>query len=141
MIVYHSPFMLQDAEQGFTLIELLVVIAIIGVLAAIAIPQFTSYRTRTFDTRSLSDLRNAATAEEAYYSQYGRYVDCLDNCAVVLPGMNLSPGVKLDMFQVPANGTSAEHFTGRAYHQSGRRNATSNAWMWNSNQGGLVKSE
>jgi len=54
-------------ERGFTLIELLIVIAIIGVLAAIAVPQFSQYRSRAFDTAAMSDLRNAMTAQEAYF--------------------------------------------------------------------------
>lgn len=61
------------AEDGFTLIELLVVIAIIGILAAIAIPQFAAYRRRGFDSQVKSDLRNAATAQEAYFTDQNAY--------------------------------------------------------------------
>jgi len=61
------------AEEGFTLIELLVVIAIIGILAAIAIPQFAAYRRRGFEANVQADLRNAATAQEAYFVTANTY--------------------------------------------------------------------
>src|SRR6266511_702901 len=54
---------------GFTLVEILVVIAVIGLLVAIAIPQFMTYRSEAIDAEMKSDLRNAAIAIEAYYAK------------------------------------------------------------------------
>jgi type IV pilus assembly protein PilA len=53
-------------QKGFTLIELMIVVAIIGILAAIAIPQFTAYRQRGYAATVKCDLRNAYTASQAY---------------------------------------------------------------------------
>jgi prepilin-type N-terminal cleavage/methylation domain-containing protein len=63
----------KKGQKGFTLIELMIVIAIIGILAAIAIPQFTAYRQRGFNAAMQSDLRNAATAQEAFYTDSQTY--------------------------------------------------------------------
>ena len=60
-------------ESGFSLIEILIVVAIIAVLAAIALPQIGGYRKRGYETTLKTDLRNAATAEHAYFTQNQTY--------------------------------------------------------------------
>ena len=60
-------------EKGFTLIELMIVIAIIGILAAIAIPQFNAYRARSYNASANTDLRNAMTSQEGYFIDHDQY--------------------------------------------------------------------
>lgn len=60
-------------KKGFTLIELLIVVVIIGILAAIAIPKFSSTKEKAYEASMKSDLKNLATSEEAYYSDKNSY--------------------------------------------------------------------
>ena len=66
---------LREREEGFTLIELLVVIIIIGILAAIAIPTFLNQREKGWDAAAKSALKNAAIAQESYFTEAGVYAE------------------------------------------------------------------
>lgn len=61
------------SRKGFTLIELLIVVAIIGILAAVAIPQFSAYRIKGFNSAAVSDVRNFKTQMESAYADTQAY--------------------------------------------------------------------
>ena len=106
-------------QKGFTLIELMIVIAIIGILAAIAIPQFTSYRMRSFHAAATSDLRNAATAQEAYFVDTGEYTATTSTLIGATYNLYLSKNV---VFAIPAVTTSG--YTMTSSHPSGNKTFT-----------------
>jgi len=61
------------SRAGFTLIELLIVVIIIGLLAAIALPKFSTTKEKAYVSTMKADLRNLATAQETYWNDNATY--------------------------------------------------------------------
>lgn len=72
---------MEKNEKGFTLIELITVVAIIGILATIAVTQFSSYRERAFDADTKTVLRTATLEQEAHFTDHGSYTTTPDSVA------------------------------------------------------------
>jgi len=70
---------LRTRRGGFTLIELMIVVAIIGILAAIAIPNFLKFQLRSKTGEAKTNLAALRTAEEGYVAEYGVYVAAAAN--------------------------------------------------------------
>ena len=105
-------------QEGFTLIELMIVIAIIGILAAIAIPQFSAYRTRSYNSAAEADLRNAATAQEAYYVDNQTYKPDPTALIGTVYGFWTSENV------TASGGADQTGYTMTSFHSSGNKTFT-----------------
>jgi prepilin-type N-terminal cleavage/methylation domain-containing protein len=96
-------------RKGFTLIELLIVVVIIGILAAIAIPKFANTKEKAYLASMKSDLRNMATAEEAYFADFQVYASGVgSNLAGVgtpMPGTGFVPSTGVTITATASGGT------------------------------------
>jgi type IV pilus assembly protein PilA len=125
----HSP--------GFTIIELSVVLAIFGILAAIAIPQYSGYRERAYNASAIGELRNIAAAEESYFANHQQY-KALNDCATVQAGERCQvdglPGVsQLGKGMSVTVTASQTGFQAQAKHYRASKTCS-----WDSTKGGLV---
>ena len=84
---YHNP----AKDKGFTLVEILIVITIIAILAAIAIPQFTSYRNRSLTVTLQSDAKNSYIAAQAWLTDNPNSA-CCTNLELETSGFRPSTG-------------------------------------------------
>ena len=103
--------MMDKDSKGFTLIELMIVIAIIGILAAIAIPQFSAYRKRGYNSAAQSDLKNAITAQEGYFVDNQTYATSTSDLTSY--GYQQSANVTVSIT------AGQDAYTMSAYHSSG----------------------
>ncbi len=118
-----SKFHKSRRQKGFTLIELMIVVAIIGILAAIAIPQFNSYRRKAQDSAAKSALKNLATAQENYYATENTYTATRGN----LTGWTVESNVT-----VAISGANLTGWSATASH-----NSSANTFTYDSTAGGL----
>jgi prepilin-type N-terminal cleavage/methylation domain-containing protein len=72
-------------SKGFTLIELMIVVAIIGILAAIAIPNFSKFQARAKQSEAKANLKGIYTAKQTQFGEKDTYV-CATGAVTVTPG-------------------------------------------------------
>ena len=82
----------RTANSGFTLIELLVVVLIIGILSAVALPQYTKAVEKSRAAEGVALSRTLFQAQQAYYMANGRYAEDLDDLDVSLSGESVIVG-------------------------------------------------
>ena len=94
-------------NSGFTLIELLVVVLIIGILAAVALPQYNKAVEKSKATQAFTLLKSLGQAQEAYYMANGQYATSFDELSVDLPA-GFVPGGSLYTYKTTDNHTNGE---------------------------------
>lgn len=114
----------ETTERGFTLIELLIVVVILGILAAIAIPQYNSTKAASYDSTAKSDLRNLMTHQEEHYVEFGQYASDVaatgaDDSATIVMNASGAIGVGQDLDVISGGGSgNPTSYTAQAKHPS-----------------------
>ncbi len=150
-------------SKAFTLIELMIVVAIIGILAAIAIPNFARYQSKTRQSEAKLALASIYGAEKAFYAEYSGYVDSFDaigyspegykryyavgwgstNASATVTGYRGSYGnARFDTAKVPSNWTDCKNtdsLGGNSNVTIGTAAANTDAQNFNTAAGGQIR--
>jgi len=78
--------LLRNNQSGFTLVELMVVVAIIGILATIAIPQYSKFQSKARQSEAKVALTGLHTAESSFQAEQGGFTTCLTDIGLTLDG-------------------------------------------------------
>lgn len=97
----------------------MIVVAIVAILAAIAIPQLSVYRTKSYNTAAISDLKNAAIAQEAYYVDNRRYTSDIGNLTSSPYNFFISQGINMAV-----SSATNEAYLMTANHSAGNKTYT-----------------
>lgn len=115
----------RTGKRGFTLIELLIVVVVLGILAAVAIPQYSSTKGASYDSAAKSDLRNLMTHQEEHFVDFGQYASELagtgaeDSTTVVVKASgDMVVGDHLQITSGGAGDGSPNTYTAQAKHPS-----------------------
>ncbi|MFL2559351.1 MAG: type IV pilin protein [Arenicellales bacterium] len=111
-----------NRSQAFSLIELLIAVAIIGILAAIAIPMYSDYVTRSRRADGQATLMQVAQELERCYTQFSKYND--DSCSVVSSSGTVNETSDQGFYLVTANNLNESSFTLAATPQNKQANDT-----------------